>query len=79
MNVRTVHHHTEGLARGCGANDLILVTGGLQCGNCLAHNLPNDPRPKCTATTSDDKPCPGRVEDDGDVCWIHKLQRRARS
>ena len=30
-------HKTTGLARRCSPGDLILVTGGLQCGNCLAY------------------------------------------
>lgn len=78
MSVRSIQHATEGLARPCSANDMFLVAGGLQCGNCLAHNVPGDPRPKCAATTSDNKPCPLRVErKDDTLCWIHKSQRSA--
>ena len=77
MSVRTIEHIPGGLARGCNANDLILVTGGLQCSNCLAHNveLPVDNRPRCTAICSDDVKCSVRVEDpDGELCWVHKAQ-----
>lgn len=28
-------HKTNGLARKCNQNDLFIVSGGLQCGNCL--------------------------------------------
>ncbi len=69
-------HKTEGLARPCNAWDLFTVTGGLQCGNCLAHNVPPLPNP-CSATTADDKPCPLQADDGGDLCWIHKMQREA--
>jgi hypothetical protein len=37
-------HVKGGLARPCSANDVILVTGGLQCGNCLATSAPRAPR-----------------------------------
>jgi hypothetical protein len=29
-------HRTDGLARRCSATDLFIVSGGIQCGNCLA-------------------------------------------
>jgi hypothetical protein len=76
MSVGTIEHVTEGLAVPCNANHLILVTGGLQCGNCLAHNvqMPVDDRPRCTAICSDDVRCSVRVEDDGELCWVHKAQ-----
>jgi hypothetical protein len=32
-------HKTQGLARPCNAGDLFLITGGLQCANCMAIEL----------------------------------------
>ena len=70
---KTIQHVTEGLARPCSVWDLFIVTGGLQCGNCLAHNVPmlTD---RCAETCSDGKPCPLQREH-GDLCWIHHTQR----
>ncbi len=67
-------HRTEGLARRCSATDLFLVTGGLQCGNCLAHNVP-EPVNRCKERASDG-PCPLTAETDSGRCWIHEAQSK---
>lgn len=69
-----IQHKTEGLARPCSAWDLFSVSGGLQCGNCLSHNVPLMPEPTCTARASDG-PCPLDAEDGDTVCWVHRFQR----
>lgn len=66
-----IQHKTEGLARPCTAWDLLTVTGGLQCGNCLAHNVAPKTEPQCSASASDG-PCPLDAEEGESVCWIHK-------
>lgn len=73
--MRQIVHVTEGLARPCSAWDLFTVSGGMQCGNCLAHNV--EPMPnRCHCTTADDKPCPLQAEPETETCWIHALQGR---
>jgi hypothetical protein len=64
-------HKTEGLARNCTAWDLFTVTGGLQCGNCLAHNVPT--MATCRDRASDGA-CPLPPDGDDGRCWIHRLQ-----
>jgi hypothetical protein len=64
-------HATAGLARPCHAWDLFLVTGGLQCGNCGAHTVPDVPR--CRASASDG-PCPLAPDGDDGLCWVHRMQ-----
>ena len=66
-------HKTEGLARPCSAWDLFLVTGGLQCGNCLATDVP--PLENLCAAMASDGPCPLQAEVNGGLCWIHKAQK----
>ena len=70
--MRSIHHATEGLSRPCTAWDMFIVSGGLQCGNCLAHNVPPMEN-GCRCITSDDKPCPLPAESDG-KCWVHAMQ-----
>lgn len=71
----SIRHKREGLARPCSAWDVFLVTGGLQCGNCLAHNVP-EPVGGCESMTGDvpPKPCPLKAEPGRSKCWIHELQ-----
>lgn len=66
-----IEHRTKGLARPCSAWDIFAVTGGLQCGNCLAHNVPPGP-PGCTHYSTVG-PCPLPREDNEDTCWIHRI------
>lgn len=63
-------HKTTGLARNCTASDLFIVTGGLQCGNCLAHTVPAVTM--CRALASDG-PCPLRSDGDDGLCWVHRM------
>lgn len=63
-------HNTQGLARPCSAWDIFAVTGGLQCGNCLAHTVP-EPKGMCEAQASDG-PCPLKAEEGDSRCWVHK-------
>lgn len=68
-----MRHVAKGLARPCSAWDLILVTGGLQCGNCLASTVPAL-ADRCSELAID-QPCPLRAGDDG-ICWIHREQKK---
>lgn len=65
-----MQHNTVGLARPCSANDLFLVTGGLQCGNCLAHTVPVIVT--CRERASDG-PCPLPPDGEDGLCWIHRI------
>jgi hypothetical protein len=67
--VASIKHATKGLARPCSAWDIFSIRGGLQCGNCLAHNVPA-PTNRCAMTCADGKPCPLQREH-GDLCWVH--------
>jgi hypothetical protein len=69
-------HKTEGLARPCHAGDIFLVTGGLQCGNCLAHTVPDIVL--CEGQASDG-PCPLPPEEGDALCWIHRIQADRKS
>jgi hypothetical protein len=74
MSAGTIKHKSRGLARSCNAWDLIEVTGGVQCSNCLEHNVvPMQDR--CPATCWDGEPCPLPIERNG-LCWVHDLQAR---
>lgn len=68
-------HCKDGLARPCSANDMFLVTGGLECGNCGTRSTPELTEPRCYARTGDDKPCPLMAEYDG-LCWVHNIALR---
>ena len=59
-------------SRPCCASDLILVTGGLQCGNCLVSTVPKMEN-GCSEIPSDDKPCPIASDDSDGLCWIHRI------
>jgi hypothetical protein len=67
----TISHKTEGLSRPCSCWDVFTVAGGLQCGNCLAHNV--KPFVGCSEPASDG-PCPLPPDVGGHICWIHKAQ-----
>lgn len=71
MSCESIVHKREGLARPCSATDLFTVTGGLQCGNCLAHNVPPGP-PRCIDFASDG-PCPLPREKPSGRRWIHEI------
>lgn len=68
-------HRTEGLARNCTAWDLFVITGGLQCGNCLAHNVPTVTRCRASAI---DGPCPLQPDGADGLCWIHRIQQGSK-
>ena len=84
-----MRHITEGLARPCSATDLFIVKEGLQCGNCLAVSRGvGGPAladwgpllPRCSARTSDDKPCPLDADPPYEdmLCWIHQAGVRSQ-
>jgi hypothetical protein len=64
-------HKMEGLARPCTAWDLFVVSGGLQCGNCLAHDVKE--KVTCRERASDG-PCPLPPDGEDGLCWIHRIQ-----
>jgi hypothetical protein len=57
--------------RPCTAWDLLIVSGGLQCGNCLATDVP--PIVTCSAPASDG-PCPLPPDGSDGLCWVHRMQ-----
>lgn len=67
-------HATDGLTRPCNANDVILVTEGLQCGNCLALLTPQKPQPPRCVEFASDGPCPLAQEQGDTLCWVHRTQ-----
>lgn len=68
-------HKTEGLARHCSAWDLFTITGGLQCGNCLAASVQEPKTSRCVDRPSDG-PCPLLAEHDSGRCWVHEVQAK---
>jgi hypothetical protein len=68
-----MHHIRDGLARPCSAWDLILITGGVQCGNCLATEV--RPTHSSCSDHASDGPCPLPSDGPDGVCWIHRIQR----
>lgn len=75
MSVASITHKAHKSVRDCRAGDAFLVRGGIQCGNCLGHNVPAPPPGKYCADSASDGPCPLVAEHDG-RCWIHHLQRK---
>lgn len=67
-----MRHATEGLARPCTAWDLFLVSGGVQCGNCLATSTPPRERRNPCRVPATDGPCPLEADGDGGACWVHR-------
>lgn len=67
-----IQHNTEGLRRPCSAQDMLIVTGGLQCGNCLAHNVRPLEGERCREQASDG-PCPLASDGDDGLCWVHRI------
>ena len=58
--------------QGCSAWDLILVTGGIACGNCGASSVPKHEGHSCAASATDG-PCPLIAKDGDELCWIHRI------
>lgn len=81
MSVQSIAHKREGLARPCSATDLFTVSGGLQCGNCLAHNVKPRAERMCVERAHEKDgsrpPCPLPSEHESGRCWIHEMQARA--
>ena len=80
VSVHSIVHNSEGLARPCSATDLFIISGGLQCGNCLAHNVKPYAERMCIERTHEKdgsrQPCPLPVDHESGRCWIHEQVAR---
>ena len=73
-------HNAEGLARRCNAWDLFIVAGGLQCGNCGAHNVQRIDRSlMCSGLCQDEKPCPLQHDGPDGLCWVHRIWKEGEN